>query len=102
MWVEAQRMWWGAERGARGLGTWGGQLGLSLHLHPPPRGTLWENTLGLYPSIAMHGVVSLDERLVFCLKIGCVVFPSSALVCLGSWSDVRFNVGLICGGGMVL
>ena len=57
---------------------------------------------GFVPLVAVHGVLSLDERLVFCLKIGSVVFPSSALVCWGSWSDVSFDVGLICDGGVVL
>lgn len=57
---------------------------------------------GFVSLVPVHGVLPLDEHLVFCLKIGGVGFPSSALVCSGSWSDVSFNVGLICDGGVVL
>lgn len=101
MWVEAQRMWWGAERGA---GAW--DMGRPVGAVPAPSPPSERNPVikhsGFVPLDRYAWSSSLDERLVFCLKIGCVVFPSSALVCLGSWSDVRFNVGLICGGGMVL
>lgn len=54
------------------------------------------------PSITVCGALYLDKPLAPCLKIGDVVLPSSVLVCLRSWSDVGFNVGLICDGGEVL
>lgn len=54
------------------------------------------------PLITVCGVLYLDKPLVPCLKTGDVALPSSVLVCLRRWSDVSFNVGLICDGGKVL
>lgn len=108
-------MWWGPEKGNRVSAfqcrTQHSQLRLSpvtSHSserrvsHHPLHADKSVPFCEFVPLITVCGVLSLDKPLVPCLKIGGVVLPSSALVCLRSWSDVSFNVGLICDSGEVL
>lgn len=88
--MEVQRMWWGPEKGRRVSAFWWQHTvwpaqavpcNFMLLLKERAHHTVDDSLCGFVPFVAVHGAflnASLNEHLIFCLKIGSVVFPSFA------------------------